>query len=1621
MSFPFCKQARHWTPWIASALLASGTFGTATGAPAGASARGLATFVHGPSEAAPGGELPLVLVVYGFSQVTEAAPLPGATVEIAWDTTNIDPTEVTLRSKPVVVTSDAQGAALVRVTAPRGPGPWKLLVHTRAGDKERTDELEVKKTEAETVRVSPSTTRARAGDAIHAWTEVTAGSHPVAATRVRFDVLEGAVVVHTAFAQTDTSGRADTELRLPRGDALLSGWTIQVTTERESKAGVGVALKDDTPSTGTIALESPDVPPRPGEELKVVGILTDPTGSPVQNADVEWWGGPTNLSVAVADDKWKKLATHGKTDATGRFHVVGTMPSVIGRGGVTWLVRAAATVSGERITSDLSVAVGRNAHRLRLLPPGTGLLPGVTSNLVLTADDDKGHPVHDASFRIEGDGLKLAVKTNERGEAVATWNVPRGVGTTRQVEPCSGGVAANVAIVAEASAAAAGFPARTDLCIPVDRETRYRVRVDPPVARAGDSVRVSVDSADPTATAKTFSLVARPDDGDAGTTKIALATAGSASISTAGLEAGSYTISALGVSTRARPRKGAADPERPEEPALGRFLVVPARLPKPTATLRSQVHVPGGRASVEVRLVDDKGLPFAGTVGAIVTERHLDPQHYALRMDVRNRYCSDESRGSLRCDDVVNATSSRMQTAPAYLAETGGQGLAASQDPLRTAHRDAEETFSSVVRSLEGAVFEASGSRDTLQDVMRKEGGRSRFNPELLTLAVQALETPPLTPGGEPVSLADLVSLDPQVDYDHVARRVARYKLFKVLTMLRKERAERDVDDFAYDEPNAWLRRLLRDDKIEESALLDPWGGTMAFVKVGAGSTPSFLSPRRGYELHAPGPDGKLGTGDDVKSPFERVLRSATPYAVATNEDGVVGAQYELQVAQSSVDAWDSVLEAATGTALGGGGHGDGIGLGGYGSGGGGGGSGRGSLRGGHTTVRAGSGFRAIVAPRAVGADGVARFEVPLGEEEATYRVLLVADVPGLGRLVQTLDVPVALRQSLQVKSGDRWLVGDKGNVSVVVENRDAAVAHLEVVAEPASRNVVFSGVKPIPVDVPAHGQMLVPLSVSTPRAGAARLRLSLRERGTGRVADRYQSTWDVAAAGEPITLAEAAWVRTKTDLRRPHAEGHVPNGAQVLTLQTNGNDVLRTALLSVEPARILDRRQAEDARLLAQAAAFQADAMSDKPLATLAATVAQRALGRGSVLPAAPKDLAAAKAGCPTIPADRLFRDDPATAGAKPGAKKNKQDDHDPASVFPRFDATEQCYDQQINERVEALLLKGESVELARSVLELSEHEAREPLAVALALELRKRVHIASDGRITPAERLDRPQRTLVLAALLRSARTATAASHVQPAALVPWLLVEQDAYGSFGSVEATSAAVRALVASGAMHDGTATVDVELPSGNRTFTLAAHGVTRVSLPDGERPIEIAVRGAPVLARVIAPTLRSFLHPPLPPPSVPEVQVEWPSGARANQDVRLSVRVAPRSKSGSAELRIPLPPNVELSTKPPGDARLIGHVLRIPIPKTGFAAQFSLRPCTPATSPRRRAASTKRASARPWSPRGLLSCGDARKLRGACATRSPPGGAGKRPRCRRAECRAGCRRRSSRCRPPPAW
>jgi hypothetical protein len=79
-----------------------------------------------------------------------------------------------------------------------------------------------------------------------------------------------------------------------------------------------------------------------------------------------------------------------------------------------------------------------------------------------------------------------------------------------------------------------------------------------------------------------------------------------------------------------------------------------------------------------------------------------------------------------------------------------------------------------------------------------------------------------------------------------------------------------------------------------------------------------------GLELLSPGPDGNLGTADDVRDPFARVVPAGTPYAVASGEDALMAALSRSTPGENGLWALladyrrveDEMLEEATGDAV---------------------------------------------------------------------------------------------------------------------------------------------------------------------------------------------------------------------------------------------------------------------------------------------------------------------------------------------------------------------------------------------------------------------------------------------------------------------------------------------------------------------------------------------------------------------------------------------------------------------------------------------------------------------------------------------------------------------------------
>ncbi|MCB9594227.1 MAG: hypothetical protein H6719_15955 [Sandaracinaceae bacterium] len=480
------------------------------------------------------------------------------------------------------------------------------------------------------------------------------------------------------------------------------------------------------------------------------------------------------------------------------------------------------------------------------------------------------------------------------------------------------------------------------------------------------------------------------------------------------------------------------------------------------------------------------------------------------------------------------------------------------RDPWPLARELVRRRVGRSTRALEDRLAEALESNG-LDAITTTAGGRRRFRDDALADVRAAV-----TLGGEPLTPAMIEAADPSFTYDSVARRVARARLVKLLVALA---AYLDPGDeappaarMAAREPSSrWLPRLVERGLIAAHDLDDPWGGRFALRSTRA---PALVlsSHATDVELVSPGPDGRLGTGDDVHDPFARVVPARTPYALSSGEDelmrrlavlspvertlAMISESYRrVSVEMSEDEIGDAVsAEVSEGTI----GLGN-LGLIGHGAGGGGTGSGYGSghgmLRGRSArspSIRTGmasvSGLAAVLRERfpptllftpdaEVDADGETDLAIPLADAVTTYLVEVVvwredgwywSDSTRIEvdrDIVVTAPVPAVAHR------------GDHITLPIRVSNRGDAPRELEVrlagsealgIADAAAQRVTVGAGEARAVDVelaPTRvGEGHLEIAVVTPEGEALdAVRLPMR---VVDVARRVSQTEETIAAG---------------------------------------------------------------------------------------------------------------------------------------------------------------------------------------------------------------------------------------------------------------------------------------------------------------------------------------------------------------------------------------------------------------------------------------------------------------------------------------------------------------------------
>jgi hypothetical protein len=1492
-------------------------------------ARGMDLFLHAPKSVPSGGTWPVQVRVFGFPTVSTLASLAGATVEAAWDPESLGD-KAAVVPKPIAITCDEAGRGHLDMAVPPGRGKLNLLVSAHWQGHERTRTLEVERSQRHDLDLRVNDTDVVPGGKLSAWVVLRdrVTGKPAGKKAVDLALKEGSVARFSRRLVTDQAGLASAEVPIPFVEDPEWKWVLSARTAAghgdEVEATVTLGVREETPQAPTLRAYWQVTTVPPGSKATFVVEVRDGTGRGIPKLPLRHWVGQRSLQAPKDDKAWLASSTEIHTDDDGLAKVTVETPRTISPRGSSLTLIAKTLVEGHPLVGQDTLALATPVPELELLPEFGVLLPGQAQRLFLHATLDN-KPIA-AEFALTGHGLAARARTNPRGWGEVVWNLPSEVGAmvpNKVNTGCAGEVAATVHArwIATGSAAAPSI----DRCLHVDRDAVAAVRPGRPMVRAGESLGLKILGAKASASV----ILEGPGGGAWQSTWLAHASRGG-SVTLPASAKGTWTLAAAGLAIAKN--RNVLD---------GGVVILPRVLPRLSIKQEPGGSAPGGRAVLEAVLDDGHGQPLTGSVGAVVFDKAggTHPERL-LALDTRRSLAAPAGIADQDIDAFLDGDAAFEIERWAAVAKGTSSAPPPAFDPVASVSEEIDKAFRQIVQSLEGAVYESSGDPERLRDARLRTATGFALNPELLTLVTEVMEEPPLTPGGEPWRLSDLMAIDGQVKFDNVARRVTRLKLFHLLSKLRNFVFENKLgpDEPALRDPNALLRRMVRDEVLQTRDLLDPWGNGMTFVR-SAGPRIPFLSLVPGYRLLSAGPDGRFGTVDDVQDPFQRVLTSKTPYANAVEEDRLVDAKWDMRVGDETVQAWTNLLEELTGQTLGdaenvlgslsGSETGEGYGAGGL-----------GTLGGARASKGMDPGSARWLPPMRTDEHGHVRLTVPLGDAETTWQIVLVA-MPDQGSpAVASVDVTTALPLSVRVTTGASWMVGDSVNVPVRLRNRTdkAVTASLRLTIAGAAQILDASASKRT-LSVPAQSTVTVAARIRGKLAGTAILDAAVD--GSG-LADHVKHEWAIRPAGEIFLAQDTAWVEQASTLSLPAGSQSTPaQGPGRLVLERGIAPVLAAALDSLQPEHLTGERAFADAlevfgRVRAWAIVHGGESHA---LAVRARELARQVPERGKMLRERRKSEREREA--PLLargqfwqdvanPPDHSSSDKPerghAHAKCPPSKTPQLSEAFDWLDIAPRAvrGSDSACWAALRTSLINQLSSDKDPLILARAVLSFMDSPSQTAVTAALAERLAAAAPIRSDGTLVWPAGLagDHSARAIVLAAMVRSAKLRAGGPTSTASTLWPRLLVERDGNGGYGSAEATRRVVRALLKTGGTSPSPAAIHyTELsskgkPIAQKDLNLAAESTVTLQLSPEATRVRIESSSPGLLARAQRSLFRSYFLPADPAQSPVHLDLAMPKAPSKEGLAELQVNLRhDLDRSVSIMVRIPLPPGATLAEK----------------------------------------------------------------------------------------------------------
>ena len=861
---------------------------------------GFEATVHGDGALRAGRTTRVLGRAFEVRGLARLRPLPGATVRLRW----VSRVEGVEPGPWVEGEADARGDFALGVAVPaHAADPSELELEVGEGEAHRTLRVPVHVTPAELLLLQTDRRFYEPGETVHAWVLArdAATRRPLPNTPLQIVLGSSGLGRAGRDVRTGPSGAAHVTFPLPPGHPAT---TLQVRARvgHGEESGSHRASATQTVQVGRrtrdrllVTLDWPETQVPPGARFHPKVEVTAPSGAPARDARVF-------LHVQGAE------TLQARTDADGVARFDARAPAYLiaetGLVGVRAEIMHAAHGTAEARRS-LRLAAPL-ALRVETAVQGGAIVPEVPSTLLLRIADAAGDPpAEDTAVTITGPGLRrpLTRGTDENGLVELDVRVPPGA-----VAPHEGHLGCARGPAAFWDVSIAGPRARVlRVCAPVALDAQVRPVAGRPLAEPGEPLEVRLLRRPAARRARVLVYVAN-----------GAGVAASTVLGPGETRARFPLPDALGLHhVVARPLAEPGAEVAGGVEAMDLLLVRPARPAFVEARPTAPLYPVGGTAAVEV---DTQA--GAGPGWLAVDVRDL-AQHGGERPFRAHPFARRWRRALLEADDDVSRR--LLRTTLAQLASSGtplhpsapllddfGRATSASpgrraegvdlRDPFVVARELERRGVAPVLRGVERALANAADPAA----LVAGEGPRRRFHPEVVARAMPDLELRTL--GGAPITLAALQDAVPELTFERVARRVARLRLVRALTALSDALDPARGGSLLDEPPERWISRLVQAGQLAPLDLRDPWGGALGLRPRPRG-VPSLSRRAPELTLAYPGPDGRLGTGDDVVDPFARVVPAGTVYAVASGEDELMRALALIAPGEAALQA---MLEAFT-------------------------------------------------------------------------------------------------------------------------------------------------------------------------------------------------------------------------------------------------------------------------------------------------------------------------------------------------------------------------------------------------------------------------------------------------------------------------------------------------------------------------------------------------------------------------------------------------------------------------------------------------------------------------------------------------------------------------------------